>query len=109
MKLLVTGGCGFIGSNFIRHVFETRGDGVFVINLDKLTYAANPANTAPSLKVPFARTRRSIPETLTRRRKPEEIGLPTPTGLPMELRSSSRALPTTMGRTSIPRSSSLSS
>ena len=46
MRLLVTGGCGFIGSNFIRHVFETRGDGVFVVNLDKLTYAANPANLA---------------------------------------------------------------
>jgi len=46
MKLLVTGGCGFIGSNFIRHVLESRGDGVSVVNLDKLTYAANPANLA---------------------------------------------------------------
>ena len=46
MKVLVTGGCGFIGSNFIRHLFETRGDGVSVVNLDKLTYAANPANLA---------------------------------------------------------------
>jgi dTDP-glucose 4,6-dehydratase len=46
MRLLVTGGCGFIGANFIRHVFQTRGDGVFVVNLDKLTYAANPANLA---------------------------------------------------------------
>ena len=46
MKILVTGGCGFIGSNFIRHLFETRGDGVSVVNLDKLTYAANPANLA---------------------------------------------------------------
>jgi dTDP-glucose 4,6-dehydratase len=44
MKILVTGGCGFIGSNFIRHIFETRGDGVSIVNLDKLTYAANPAN-----------------------------------------------------------------
>ena len=44
MKILVTGGCGFIGSNFIRHLFETRGDRVFVVNLDKLTYAANPAS-----------------------------------------------------------------
>jgi dTDP-glucose 4,6-dehydratase len=44
MRILVTGGCGFIGSNFIRHVFETRGDGVSIVNLDKLTYAANPAN-----------------------------------------------------------------
>jgi len=46
MKLLVTGGCGFIGSNFVRHVLESRGAGVSVVNLDKLTYAANPANLA---------------------------------------------------------------
>ena len=46
MKLLVTGGCGFIGSHFIRHVFGSRGDSVSVVNLDKLTYAANPANLA---------------------------------------------------------------
>ncbi|HEY3204766.1 MAG TPA: dTDP-glucose 4,6-dehydratase [Thermoanaerobaculia bacterium] len=46
MKLLVTGGCGFIGSNFIRHVLEARGEGVSIVNLDKLTYAANPANLA---------------------------------------------------------------
>jgi dTDP-glucose 4,6-dehydratase len=46
MKLLVTGGCGFIGSNFIRHVLASRGEGVFVVNLDKLTYAANPGSLA---------------------------------------------------------------
>jgi dTDP-glucose 4,6-dehydratase len=46
MKLLATGGCGFIGSHFIRHVLESRGDAVSVVNLDKLTYAANPANLA---------------------------------------------------------------
>jgi dTDP-glucose 4,6-dehydratase len=46
MKLLVTGGCGFIGSHFVRHILESRGDGVSVVNLDKLTYAANPANLA---------------------------------------------------------------
>jgi dTDP-glucose 4,6-dehydratase len=44
VKILVTGGCGFIGSNFIRRLFESRGDRVSVVNLDKLTYAANPAN-----------------------------------------------------------------
>ncbi|HTO86649.1 MAG TPA: dTDP-glucose 4,6-dehydratase [Thermoanaerobaculia bacterium] len=44
MKILVTGGCGFIGSNFIRRVLTSRGRGVSVVNLDKLTYAANPAN-----------------------------------------------------------------
>jgi len=46
MKILVTGGSGFIGSNFIRHVLQCRGDNVSIVNLDKLTYAANPANLA---------------------------------------------------------------
>ena len=46
MKVLVTGGCGFIGSNFVRHLFGARGERVSVVNLDKLTYAANPANLA---------------------------------------------------------------
>ncbi|RMF10086.1 MAG: dTDP-glucose 4,6-dehydratase [Candidatus Neomarinimicrobiota bacterium] len=41
--LLVTGGCGFIGSNFIRYVLE-RDNAVQVVNLDKLTYAGNPAS-----------------------------------------------------------------
>jgi dTDP-glucose 4,6-dehydratase len=43
MKLLVTGGAGFIGSNFIRHVLREHPDDR-VVNLDKLTYAGNPAN-----------------------------------------------------------------
>ncbi|MDR2669832.1 MAG: dTDP-glucose 4,6-dehydratase [Desulfovibrio sp.] len=43
MRLLVTGGCGFIGSNFIRMVLRERPDAV-VCNLDKLTYAGNLAN-----------------------------------------------------------------
>jgi dTDP-glucose 4,6-dehydratase len=43
--MLVTGGAGFIGSNFIRHVLATHADD-HVINLDKLTYAGNPANLA---------------------------------------------------------------
>jgi dTDP-glucose 4,6-dehydratase len=45
VKLLVTGGSGFIGSNFIRHVLATHADDR-VVNLDKLTYAGNPANLA---------------------------------------------------------------
>lgn len=43
MKLLVTGGCGFIGSNFIRLILETYPDSE-IVNLDKLTYAGNPEN-----------------------------------------------------------------
>src|SRR5438309_6338938 len=42
---LVTGGAGFIGSNFIRRVLA-RKDDVRIVNLDKLTYAGNPENLA---------------------------------------------------------------
>src|SRR5918912_134264 len=45
MKLVVTGGAGFIGSNFIRHVLHTHPED-HVVNLDKLTYAGNRANLA---------------------------------------------------------------
>lgn len=41
MRVLVTGGAGFIGSNFIRLLLTSRQD-VEVINFDKLTYAGNP-------------------------------------------------------------------
>ena len=43
-NLMVTGGCGFIGSNFIHHLLakpEFRGR---IVNVDKLTYAGNPEN-----------------------------------------------------------------
>jgi dTDP-glucose 4,6-dehydratase len=43
MNMLVTGGCGFIGSNFIRYMLDTYPD-IAIYNLDKLTYAGNPAN-----------------------------------------------------------------
>jgi dTDP-glucose 4,6-dehydratase len=42
-QLLVTGGMGFIGSNFIRHMFKEHDD-IKIVNLDKLTYAGNPSN-----------------------------------------------------------------
>lgn len=45
MRVFVTGGAGFIGSNFIRHILETTSD-VQVTNYDALTYAGNPANLA---------------------------------------------------------------
>ncbi|MBD3336412.1 MAG: dTDP-glucose 4,6-dehydratase [Candidatus Eisenbacteria bacterium] len=44
-RYLVTGGAGFIGSNFVRHLHETY-PGAMVTVLDKLTYAGNPANLA---------------------------------------------------------------
>jgi len=43
LKILVTGGLGFIGSNFIRHILEKYKD-YRIINLDKQTYAGNPDN-----------------------------------------------------------------
>ena len=42
MSILVTGGAGFIGSNFIQDWFAT--DNEPVVNLDALTYAGNPNN-----------------------------------------------------------------
>ncbi|MFO7569377.1 MAG: GDP-mannose 4,6-dehydratase, partial [Smithellaceae bacterium] len=42
-QLLVTGGCGFIGANFIRHTLANYPD-YKITNLDKLTYAGNPGN-----------------------------------------------------------------
>jgi len=44
-NVLVTGGAGFIGSNFVRYLLETRAD-VRVINYDDLTYAGNLENLA---------------------------------------------------------------
>ena len=43
MNILVTGGCGFIGSNFIHYMLDTYPD-ISVVNLDKLTYAGNRNN-----------------------------------------------------------------
>jgi dTDP-glucose 4,6-dehydratase len=42
-KLLITGGCGFIGSNFIRYMLAAHPD-YHIVNLDALTYAGNPEN-----------------------------------------------------------------
>ena len=66
-RILVTGGCGFIGSNFIHHIlhsfcdldFESCDDDhvfyknnypgleIDLLNMDKITYAANPDNLKP--------------------------------------------------------------
>jgi dTDP-glucose 4,6-dehydratase len=43
MRILVTGGCGFIGSNFIRYILQHYKP-ASVTNVDALTYAGNPAN-----------------------------------------------------------------
>jgi len=43
LRILVTGGCGFIGSNLIRHMLDRRED-IEIINVDKLSYGSNPEN-----------------------------------------------------------------
>ena len=45
MKVVVTGGCGFIGSNFVRHMAESRPE-AYIVVFDLLTYAGNLANLA---------------------------------------------------------------
>jgi dTDP-glucose 4,6-dehydratase len=50
MRILVTGGAGFIGSNFVRRTLEDSYpglEGAEVVVLDALTYSGNPANLAP--------------------------------------------------------------
>lgn len=49
--VLITGGCGFIGSNFVRHTLENYPD-YKIVNLDKLTYAGNPGNLTDIEKNP---------------------------------------------------------
>ncbi|OGS39165.1 MAG: dTDP-glucose 4,6-dehydratase [Elusimicrobia bacterium RIFOXYA2_FULL_69_6] len=51
MRLLVTGGLGFIGSNFIRHMLAA-DRGVRILNLDLRTYAGNPASLADAARSP---------------------------------------------------------
>ena len=41
---LVTGGAGFIGSNYIHYMFKKYGDDIRIINVDALTYAGNLEN-----------------------------------------------------------------
>jgi len=57
MKLLITGGSGFIGTNLIRHLVTTTEH--HILNLDKLSYAANPlslSDLAPQPRYQFAQT-----------------------------------------------------
>ncbi len=44
-SVMITGGCGFIGSNFVQYLLETHPE-VYIINFDSLTYAGNLANLA---------------------------------------------------------------
>ena len=49
MKIIVTGGAGFIGSNFVHHMVNKYPD-YEIINLDLLTYAGNLENLKPSAR-----------------------------------------------------------
>lgn len=51
MKILVTGGAGFIGSAFVRQTLSA-DPSVTIVNLDKLTYAGNPENLEPAAENP---------------------------------------------------------
>jgi dTDP-glucose 4,6-dehydratase len=55
--LLVTGGCGFIGANFVRFVLNARPD-YKIVNLDILTYSGNPENLTDVEKNPNYRFER---------------------------------------------------
>jgi dTDP-glucose 4,6-dehydratase len=57
MRWLVTGGLGFIGSHFVRLALRERPE-VEIVNLDAMTYAANPANLADVQEHPHYRFRR---------------------------------------------------
>ncbi|PVV60774.1 dTDP-glucose 4,6-dehydratase, partial [Bifidobacterium animalis subsp. lactis] len=47
-NIIVTGGCGFIGSNFVHYVYNNHPD-VHITVLDALTYAGNLENIKPIL------------------------------------------------------------
>jgi len=66
MKILVTGGCGFIGTNLVRHLLS--GTDHHVVNLDKLTYAGNPnslADVADSPRYEFVRADLADPKQVS--------------------------------------------
>ena len=58
MKIIVTGGAGFIGSNFVHHMVNKYPD-YEIINLDLLTYAGNLENLKLVEDKPKRKTRRS--------------------------------------------------
>ena len=57
MKLLVTGGCGFIGSNFVRYLLQARSEWEVTV-LDLLTYSGNLGNVSDLVPCPRFRFRK---------------------------------------------------
>jgi dTDP-D-glucose 4,6-dehydratase len=60
-NLLVTGGAGFIGVNFIRWLFEQPDCPARIVNVDKLTYAGNPLSLLDTRRAPATATSSSRP------------------------------------------------
>ena len=56
MSIIVTGGAGFIGSNFVFHMLNTYPD-YRIICVDKLTYAGNLSTLEPVMEFPFLQNR----------------------------------------------------
>lgn len=75
--ILVTGGAGFIGSEFVRHMAQKYPD-THIINFDKLTYAGNTANLAPVAALPnYTFVRGDIADREMVRATLEEYGVDT--------------------------------
>ena len=76
MKIFVTGGAGFIGSNFIRHVLSL-DKGYKIVNYDKLTYAGNLANLESVADDPNYSFVRAISAMPPRSKKPCAAATPS--------------------------------
>ena len=76
MKLLVTGGLGFIGSNFINYWFSNHPDDE-IVNVDKVTYAANFDN----ISEPDNRNYRFVKADINDKKVMEELIEMFPTSL----------------------------
>ena len=98
--LLVTGGCGFIGSNFVRHILAADPD-VTVVNFDALTYAGNLANLDDLARPPALPLRQGRHHRPRRRprRLPARASTTSSTSRP---RATSIAASRTPGRSSAP-------
>jgi len=51
MRLLITGGCGFIGSNFINYFFENNSYLQLLVNIDAMYYCANEQNISENIRL----------------------------------------------------------
>ena len=82
-NILVTGGSGFIGANFVRLALHSLPH-CRIINLDKLTYAGNPANLTELKTIPATAfyTRTSATERCSTPSSPKNRSTPSSTSPP---------------------------